>query len=80
MADPQAFLRVSANFFKRNNPMQAFLVSMATTIENLATFMSKRKLLKYKFYLAQQHLAAIEHNLQEGNAQAIRGNKIDRDY
>ena len=55
-------------------------MGLMTTIYNLITFQSRRKLLKYRFLLEMQKLERIEHTLNEFNPYDYRGNKMNRNY
>jgi len=79
ISSPLSF-SVAADFFRRNNPIEAMAMGLMTTIYNLITFQSRRKLLKYRFLLEMQKLERIEHTLNEFNPYDYRGNKMNRNY
>ena len=80
MANPQVWIQLSANFFKRNNPIQGAMMAMLQGVYTLATFQSRRKLLTYNFYLAQQKLGRMEEVLNDCNPYGSQGVKINKIY
>ena len=79
MASPQLILELSKGFFVRNNPIRDAINSIAGTLQNLLTFKSKMRLLKYKFMLAQQQLNTMEEHITLA-ATEPRGSRIDRPF
>jgi hypothetical protein len=80
MANPQAIWQLSKDFFKRNNPIDAVVANVANGLNELVTFNSKMKLLRYKFMLARQQLQRMEDSLNQTNPYNVRGFKIDKNY
>lgn len=80
MASPQLIWQLSKDYFKRNNPVDVIVGSIAGGLNELVTFNSKMKLLKYKFMLARQQLDRMEASLNETNPYNVRGYKIDKNY
>ena len=79
MASPQLILELSKGFFVRNNPLRDAVGAIASTLQNLLTFKSKMRLLKYKFMLAQQQLSTMEEHITLA-ATEPRGSRIDRPF
>lgn len=80
MANPQMILQMSINFFKRNNPVEVLFASLAQSANEVVTFSSKMKLLKYKFMIARQQLQRMEDNLSQDSPYNVKGYKIDKIY
>lgn len=80
MANPQVIWQISKDFFKRNNPLEAIIMNIVNAFNDLLTFNSKMKLLRYKFMLARQQLQSMEDSLGSDNPYNIRGNRIDKNY
>lgn len=76
----QVILQLSAGYFQRNNPLETLLKSVVGAINNILTFNSKMKLLRYKFSLAQEQLHKMESHVQHTNPYDVRGGKINRAY
>lgn len=79
MANPQVVWHLSKDFFRRNNPVETLVSNITQKVNDLLTFNSKMKLLKYKFMLAQQQLNRMEENLNEATPY-VKGHRIDRAY
>ena len=79
MASPQMILRLSSEFFKRNNPVDHMVKGTLETVNWVVTFQSKMKLMRYKFYLAQEQLSKMENNLEDSTPFAT-GRKLNRTY
>jgi hypothetical protein len=79
MASPQLILELSKGFFHRNNPIDTLVTAVVGGIQNLVTYKSKMKLLKYKFMLAKQQMDIMESHIVN-NAVEPRGGKIDRAF
>ncbi|MBX2860585.1 MAG: hypothetical protein KTR14_05085 [Vampirovibrio sp.] len=81
VANVQTIINLSMDYFRRNNPVEQFLNSILTGINNLVTLRSKMKLLKYKYMLAQEQLNKMEHHIQTGSPYDIKGGgKINRAF
>lgn len=80
MANPQMIWQFSVNFFKRNNPVDVLVGNVVYAVNELLTFSSKMKLLRYKFMLARQQLTRMEESLSQDSPYNIRGHKIDKIY
>jgi hypothetical protein len=80
MANPQMIWQFSVNFFKRNNPVDVLVGNFVYAVNELLTFSSKMKLLRYKFMLARQQLTRMEESLSQDSPYNIRGHKIDKIY
>jgi hypothetical protein len=80
MADIGAFVSLTKGYLERNNPIEAIIFQVNEAINNIVTFRSKMKLLKYKFMLARQQLNTMESNIDQGSPYEVRGNRLDRPY
>ncbi|MBY0403421.1 MAG: hypothetical protein K2X66_05950 [Cyanobacteria bacterium] len=80
MASPQMIWQLSKDFFKRNNPVEVIAGAFINGFNDLLTFNSKMKLLRYKFMLARQQLQVLEDNISQDSPYNIRGYKIDKNY
>jgi hypothetical protein len=79
MASPQMILKLSGEFFKRNNPVDQAVRGAVEAVNWVVTFNSKMKLMRYKFYLAKEQLNKLENNLEE-NTPFNTGRKLNRTY
>ncbi|MDX2084608.1 MAG: hypothetical protein SFZ03_04390 [Candidatus Melainabacteria bacterium] len=79
MANPQLIWRLSLDFFRRNNLLEAVLKGVFETVHYICTYSSQMKLMRFRFMLYQQQLLRMEQNLQAGGT-AVHGNSFDRNY
>jgi len=80
MSNPQMYINLAMNYFKRNNPVEAFAMQMIQTVYNLVTLRSRMKLLSYRKMLEVQKLERIEKTLNQFSPYEVQGNKMNRIY
>lgn len=80
-ANPQAIFNITRMFLSRNNPIDVAVGNVNAMVQNLMTFNSKMKLVKYKTMLAYQQMQTMESLLQEGFVSTRhRGKRINKTY